>query len=80
MVRSHSHTLTRLGGPTHPPKVAKDSGPLSSPSKFASLSVSAADMIKLGQIGTTQGPTTVLNLNTFDMDLLSWSKLQITVE
>ena len=68
MVRSHSHTLTRLGGPTHPPKVAKGSGASSSPSKFALLSLSAADMIKLG---TTQGPTAVVNLNTFDMDLLS---------
>ena len=80
MVRSHSHTLTRFEGPTHPPKVAKGSGASSSPSKFAPLSLSAADKIKLGKIGTSQGPTTVVHLHTFDMDLLSLSKLPITVE
>ena len=80
MVQSHSYTLTRLEGPTHPPKVVKGSGASSSPSKFAPLSLSVADMIKLGKIGTCQGPTTVLHLHTFDMDLLSWSKLPITVE
>ena len=80
MVRTHSHTLTRSEGPTHPPKVAKGSGASSSPSKFAPLSLSVADMIKLGKIGTTQGPTTVVHLHTFDMDLLSWSKLPLTVE
>ena len=80
MVRSHTYTLTRLEGPTHPPKVVKGSGASSSPSKFALLSLSVADMIKLGKIGTCQGPTTVVHLHTFDMDLLSWSKLPITVE
>ena len=34
MVLSHSHTLTRLEGPTHPPKGAKGSGTSSSSSKF----------------------------------------------
>ena len=67
MVRSHSHTLTRLEGPTHPPKVAKGSGASSSPSKFAPLSLSIAEMIKLGKIRTTQGPTTVVHLHTFDI-------------
>lgn len=80
MLRSHTYTLTRLEGPTHPPKVVKGNGASSSPSKFAPLSLSVADMIKLGKIGTCQGPTTVLQLHTFDMDLLSWSKLPITVE
>ena len=65
--RSHSHTVTRLEGPTHPPNVAKDSGALWNPSKFAPLSLSLADMSKLGKIGTTQGPTTVMHLHTFDM-------------
>lgn len=37
-------------------------------------------MIKLGKIDTTQAATTVVYLYTFDMDLLSWSKLPITVE
>ena len=69
MVRSHSYTLTRLEGPTHPPKVVKGSGASSSPSKFAPLSLSVADMIKLGKMGTCQGPTTVVHLHTFDMDL-----------
>ena len=78
--RSHSHTVTRLEGPTHPPKVAKGGGASSSPSKFAPLSLSVSDMIKLGKIGTTQGPTTVVHLHTFDMELLSWSKLPTTVE
>ena len=80
MVRSHSHTLTKLEGPIHPAKVSKGSGASSSPSKFAPLSLSVADMIKLGKIGTTQGPISVVHLHTFDMDLLSWSKLPITVE
>ena len=80
MVRSQSHTLTRSEGPIHPPKVAKGSGASSSPSKFAPLSLSVADMIKLGKIDTTQAATTVVRLYTFDMDLLSWSKLPITVE
>ena len=65
MARTHSHTLTRSEGPTHPPKVAKGSGASSSPSKFAPLSLSVAD---------------IMHLHTFDMDLLSWSKLPITVE
>ena len=34
MVLSHSHTLTRLEGSTHPLKGAKGSGTSSSPSKF----------------------------------------------
>ena len=80
MVRSHSHTLTKLEGPIHPAKVSKGSGASSSPSKFAPLSLSITDMIKLGKIGTTQDTTTVVHLHTFDMDLLSWSKLPITVE
>ena len=71
--RSHSHIVTRLEGPTHPPKVAKGSGALSNPSKFGPLSLSVADFIKLGKIGTTQGPTTVVHLHTFDLELLSWS-------
>ena len=45
MVRSHSHTLTRLEGPTHLPKVAKSCGTSSSPSTFAPLILSVADMI-----------------------------------
>ena len=56
------------------------SGASSSPSKFAPLSLSVADIIKLGKIRTCQGPTTVVHLHTFDIDLLSWSKLPITVE
>ncbi|PFX31324.1 hypothetical protein AWC38_SpisGene3831 [Stylophora pistillata] len=80
MVRSHSHTLKRSEGPSSPPKVVKGSGASSSPSKFAPLSLSVADMIKLGKIGTTQDPTTLLQSHTFDMDLLSWSKLPITAE
>ena len=71
---------SRLEGPTHLPKVAKGSGALSNPSKFALLSLSVADMSKLGKTGTTQGPTTVVHLHTFDMELLSWSNLPITVE
>ena len=68
MVQTHSHTLTRSEGPTHPPKVAKGSGASSSPSKFATLSLSVADMIKLGKIGTTQGPP---HLNRIEISFAS---------
>ena len=46
---------SRLEGPTHLPKVAKGSGALSNPSKFALLSLSVADMSKLGKTGTLYG-------------------------
>ena len=67
MVGSHSHTLTRLRGPPliHQ-KLLKVAVLPQNSSKFAPLSLSAADMIKLGKIGTAHGPTTVVNLNTFD--------------
>ena len=76
MVRSHSHILKIR----RPHSSTKDSGASSSPIKFAFLSLSVADMIKLRKIGTAQGPTTVVHLHAFDMDLLSWSRPPVTVE
>lgn len=77
---SHSHCCTVSEGPAHPPKVAKDVGPSSSPSKLILLSLSIADMIKLGKIDTKQAETTVLRLFTYNMDILLWYQVPMIVE
>ena len=78
--RQESMSRTRSEGPSRPSKFAKCGGASSNPSKFVPLSLSVADMIKLGKLDTSQTATTVVNMYTFDMELFTWSQIPIIAE
>ena len=54
-------------------------GAPASPGKIIPMSLSVADMIKLGRLQETS-QTTVVKLYTFEMESLTWSQVPLTIE